>query len=382
MTANKMPRWLSEGISVFEESQSNPSWGQRMNPQYRSMILGGELTPVSKLSGAFLTSKSPLQLQFAYYESSLVVEYIVNRFGVEKLKSILRDLHEGTDINTAVANHTSPMATLEKDFKEFAVQRAKDLAPGLEWDKPDSSLVAHAAAPPAPKGGKGPGRLAPKASPGAEAELTKWAEAHPKNFWALTYLGDQLMADKKWQEATVPLERLVEAYPNQTGSDSAYRSLAIAYRQLGMTEKERKTLAKFAEVDDEAKDAYLRLMDLSATANDWSAVTTNADRFLAVDPLIESPYQFLAKASETNSDYSTAIGAYDILLKLDPANPADVHFQLARLLEPSDAPTAKRHTLLALEEEPRHRAALKLLLKLKDVPAPESPSAKESKTVQ
>ena len=50
LTHNKMPRWLSEGISVYEELQENPTWGQRMTPRYRQMILDGELTPVGELS--------------------------------------------------------------------------------------------------------------------------------------------------------------------------------------------------------------------------------------------------------------------------------------------------------------------------------------------
>jgi len=62
--------------SVYEESQANPSWGQHMTPRYREMILeNDELTPVSKLSGAFLSPKSEQHLQFAYYESSLAVEF-------------------------------------------------------------------------------------------------------------------------------------------------------------------------------------------------------------------------------------------------------------------------------------------------------------------
>ena len=40
-----MPRWLSEGISVYEERQENPAWGSAMNPRYREMILGDDLTP-------------------------------------------------------------------------------------------------------------------------------------------------------------------------------------------------------------------------------------------------------------------------------------------------------------------------------------------------
>src|SRR5438067_1819041 len=107
LTHNKMPRWLSEGISVYEETQANPAWGQRMNPRYREMVLGDELTPVSKLSGAFLAPRSEMHLQFAYYESSLVVEFLVQRFGLDKLKGILHDLGKGVEINEAIERNVS-----------------------------------------------------------------------------------------------------------------------------------------------------------------------------------------------------------------------------------------------------------------------------------
>src|SRR6185503_1482018 len=95
MTRNKMPRWLSEGISVHEELAANPTWGQRMTARYREMTLGDDLTPVSDLSSAFLAPKTPHHLQFAYYESALVVEYLVKEFGMEALKKILHDLGDG-----------------------------------------------------------------------------------------------------------------------------------------------------------------------------------------------------------------------------------------------------------------------------------------------
>ena len=52
-----------------------------MDPKFRAMILGEDLTPVSRLSGAFLKPASQRHLQFAYFESSLVVEYLVERYG-------------------------------------------------------------------------------------------------------------------------------------------------------------------------------------------------------------------------------------------------------------------------------------------------------------
>src|SRR4029078_1498732 len=136
MTRNKMPRWLSEGISVYEEEQANPTWGQRMNPKYREMVLGGELTPISKLSGAFLAPRTPIHLQFAYYESSLVVEYLVQKYGLESLKGILTDLGTGEEINKTIEKHTAALDDLEKEFAAYVTQRAQTLAPGLDWEKP------------------------------------------------------------------------------------------------------------------------------------------------------------------------------------------------------------------------------------------------------
>ncbi len=58
-TRNRMPRWLSEGISVHEERVANGSWGQAMNLLYRKMILGGELTPVSRVEWS--VSRTPFR---------------------------------------------------------------------------------------------------------------------------------------------------------------------------------------------------------------------------------------------------------------------------------------------------------------------------------
>ncbi|MCZ6794248.1 MAG: tetratricopeptide repeat protein, partial [Planctomycetota bacterium] len=93
-TRNRMPRWLSEGISVHEEKLANRAWGQTMTPQYLEIIEEGGLTPVSRLSGAFLQPPSALHLQFAYYESSLVVEFLIARHGFDSLKAVLSDLAE------------------------------------------------------------------------------------------------------------------------------------------------------------------------------------------------------------------------------------------------------------------------------------------------
>src|SRR5205814_1485761 len=142
----------------------------------------------------------------------------------------------------------------------------------------------------------------------------------------------QFVEAKKWKEAAPILQRLVDLYPGFTGPDSAYRFMAAAHRALGETNAEKQILARFVEKDHEAPDAYLRLMELCAAAQEWPAVTTNALRYLAVNPLASPPYRFLAQAAEAGNAPDRAILAYSALLELDPPDPAEIHFHLAKLL--------------------------------------------------
>jgi hypothetical protein len=142
LTKNKMPRWLSEGISVYEERLARGSWGEQMKPRYRAMILSDDLTPVSALSGAFLKPKTPVHLGFAYYESSLVVEWLTQRWGLEKMKRLLADLAAGREINAALAANFAPIATLDAEFASHARQLAQGTAPKLDWTKPPPAAFA------------------------------------------------------------------------------------------------------------------------------------------------------------------------------------------------------------------------------------------------
>jgi tetratricopeptide (TPR) repeat protein len=343
LTKNKMPRWLSEGISVYEEREADPARGMQLTPRYREMILGDDLVSVGKLSGAFLAPKTSQHLQFAYLESSMVVEFIVARFGRDHLRGVLRDLRDGTEINIALAKNTAPLAELEQEFAVFAREKAKQLAPKLDWEKPDPDLLL----------------------PSAADELAAWKKKHPDNYWLLKLRAAQLAEDSKWAEARVPLSRLVELYPQQKGLDSAYRPLVNALHSLGDAKAERVVLTNWAEVDDEAPDAYLQLMELATADGDWAVVRRNAERYLAVNPLVAPPYRFAAQAAMATGDVPGAIQAWRTLLQLDPPDPADAHFQLAQLLhQRGDNAEAHREVLLALEETPRYRAALRLLTEL------------------
>ncbi len=141
-TDNKMPRWLSEGISVYEEKQRQPNWGQEMNPDYRKMILEDKaLTPVRDMSQAFFQAKDSMAVMFAYYQSMLVVEHLVNTYGIETLRAILADLAQGVLVNDAIARHTVPIEEFEKSFALAATKLAEEYGPGVDWKEPTDDEV-------------------------------------------------------------------------------------------------------------------------------------------------------------------------------------------------------------------------------------------------
>jgi tetratricopeptide (TPR) repeat protein len=340
-THNKMPRWLSEGISVYEERQANVGWGQSMSPKYREMIVTNEMPPVSQLSSAFLAPKTPMHLQFAYYQSALVVEFLVERFGIEPLKKILSDLGDGMDINEALIRHTMPLGELDDEFAKYAGRRAEDLAPGGQWDEVDLPPTADAAA------------------------IAAWLEDHPKNVLALRRLARRLITEKKYAEALRAAEKLQQLYPDDIEPENAYSIMALAHHELGNSAGERRALEELATRNADVTDAHLRLIELGEELKDWQCVADNARRLLAVNPLIVAPHRSLAKAAEALGERDEAIRSYQALLTFDTADPALTHFRLATLLKVSGQQAkAKRHVLMALDEAPRYREAHRLLLEL------------------
>ncbi|MBI1374036.1 MAG: tetratricopeptide repeat protein [Phycisphaera sp.] len=347
LTKNKMPRWLSEGISVYEELERNPTWGQTMTPTYRQMVLNGELTPVGELSSAFLNPKSGTHVMFAYYESNLVVEYLVKTYGVEALRGILKDLGEGVKINDAISRHADRMDKIEAGFAAFVKRRAEDLAPLVDWTQPSPDEVnVH-----------------------DTKTIDAWVAQHPTSFYGLMMQTQAMLAHDDLTQQDLEtlvsiLDKVIKLYPDCAELDGPYPALAEVYRRLDRTADERKTLETFAAINASSTATFGRLIELAEAKSEWDVVLKNAERYTAVNPLIATPYEPMARAAEALGKTDKAIDTYRRLLLLDTPDPAGVHYRLALLLRDKDPAAAKRHVLLALTEAPRFRDAHRLLLEL------------------
>ena len=344
-TKNKMPRWLSEGISVYEERQANATWGERMTPRYRTWILTGRLTPLAEMSGAFLAPETPAHLQFAYFQASLVVEFLVERYGIETLKEILTDLAAGLPAEQALDRRCAPLGQLDAEFQDYARELTRRFGPDLDWENYDLSAVLNDDDP---------------------RPLESWVNDHPTSVVGLTALAEAHIGDREFAKAKPLLEKLIAGVPEYAGPGSGYELLAAVYRELSDTAGERQVLEKYVRRADAAVPAMLRLLELQKKAEDWEAIEDTANRLQAVNPLLPAVQRAAAQASTRLDHKRQAVQSWKALLALDPDDRAETLFQVARILHQQDDPQAKRFVLEALELAPRYRAAQQLLLEIVD----------------
>jgi tetratricopeptide (TPR) repeat protein len=194
--------------------------------------------------------------------------------------------------------------------------------------------------------------------------LTVWLQGHPNSLWALTQYANNLINENKPEQAKEPLNKLIELYPQNVGSDSAYIILSQVYKKLGQTEQEKQILEKFCQYTSDSIYAYTRLMEIATEEKNWKEVVNNCQKYIAVNPLLTSIHLQLSKANEELGQDQPAIDGYKRLLKLDYPDQADLDYRIGRLLEEKNPQEAKKYVLSALAEAPRFRDAQKLLLKI------------------
>ena len=352
-TKNRMPRWLTEGLSTYEERQLDPTCGHQLNLDFRRMILEDEeLIPLSQLNYGFLRPKSGQHMEFAYYQSSAFIDYFFANFGEEKLRAIIADLRKGVKFSVACKTHAEPLDKMEKAFFAFIKETAQAYGGAFEWEVPEENLAALSL-----------------------DELTAWVDEHPKNFYGLRAKAAALMKADRYEAAETILTEMIEKFPQHGESGTPYQLLAELYQRTNDSEKYIETLRQWVQQGPDWLDEMLILLEHDVKNGDWESVEALAARIMAINPYITEAQKGLAEGLHAQGKDAQSVTVYERLLGLKPRNPAQVHFAVASILKEEEPDRAKRHTLDALAEAPRYREALSLLrdLRSQDEGANEAP---------
>ena len=86
LSNQRVPRWLTEGMSVYEERVFEPYCDRDMDLELLNYYASGEIPGVLELNRLFAGSK----MIFGYYLSGLLVEHIVEHYGQSALVELLQ----------------------------------------------------------------------------------------------------------------------------------------------------------------------------------------------------------------------------------------------------------------------------------------------------
>lgn len=353
MTGNRIPRWLSEGISVYEERQKDARWGQSMTPDSRLRIQAGAVTPVSELSSAFLQAKSGGDLNFAYYESSMLVEYLVEEYGFETLVAVLHDLNEGVGINDSLGRHTDGIEQLDDGFESWLSALADEYAPKVAFDDAQLRRVTV---------NDDSSNEVPSNEAGDDVdERVQYSDELRKAV--------ALIRDDHADEAVSLLTDLLDIYPEDSSPQGVRVLLARAYELLNDSQRQKAVLQDHIERCAEDFQSTRKLLSLLIADENWESAMSVASLGMAIDPLQPALLRDQFAVAKSVQDIDAQLQSLEALLELEPGDAARTNFLIASLLADTDSAKARRHALLSLEQAPRYREAHRLLLELKSRPA-------------
>lgn len=333
-TRHRMPRWLSEGLSVYEERQRDSGWGQWMNSTYRTWILEGELTPVSQLSEAFLRPKSGAHLDFAYYESSLVIEYLIETKGMAAVLKLLDDLATGLSMQEALTRSWGTPEFIDGDFERYAKERAQSYGEDWDWTSAEGTQGL------------------------SVSQLQKLVSENPKQVSLQLALAGALISEEKYDEADALFRALDEKLPADHSLGSWRNAWAQVLNRVGNQPEELRVLESLSLNNASNESALKRLIEIQLGKEQWEKAAETIDRLLGVDPLDRSVHELASSIAQQMNDRDAAIRSLRRLLLYPTTNRATVSYQLAQQYVSQQNWQAAHQALLdTLEEAPRFRDA-------------------------
>jgi tetratricopeptide (TPR) repeat protein len=317
MTDHKVPKWLSEGLSSYEERHGFPGWGDRMKLDYLEAIKAKKFLPVEQMNEGFLHPKYPTQVFVSYYQASLICDYIEQRFGFAAIKKIL---------------------LLYKDGK--TTPEAFQAALGLTL-------------------------------PEFDTQFAEWVDEKVKNidvkaFTDLMKSGQEALASGDNDKAIETLNKSIQMYPEYTEEHNAYEPLADAYLKKGDKKAAIETLKKFVGYSDTAFKGNIKLAGLLMESGDVARARQAFEGALYVRPMDVEEHQKFGDLLLNQKQYGPAVREFEALIALNAPDKAGTYTKLAESdFGRGDRQSAKANVLKALEIAPSYEPALELLLKVR-----------------
>jgi len=340
MTDYRIPRWFSEGLSVYEERRARPGWGDDWNAMFVRSFADGRWFKIADLDAAFLRPRTAQDVPIAYFEASQICEFIVDRFGFDAILNMLalyRDKARTPDILRQVLKFS------ESDFdREFNAYIAAKARPWEEALSTEANLAASL----------------------TKEEVVK--QLATRDTFALRIRAAELFAaDGDLQTAATHYIRALELFPYATGRGNAYKPLAKLLEQKGDAAQAAVILDKLVKTDENDLEALKNIARIRLSLGQRQEALDALEASFFISPF---DYKLHTQAGELSLElksFSQALSEFQAALALQPPNLAEANYNVATAYHAlGRQPEAKRAVLRALEAAPRYEKAQELLLQI------------------
>ena len=342
MTDNRVPRWVSEGLSVYEERRARPGWGGSVTPTLIAAYEARRLQPVSRLNDGFVHPRYGEEVILSYALSAYVFEMLEERQGIAGLRTLLAGYRDGRATPELMQrvyslDATALDAAFDRWFRAKFAREFAAVAPVVKVGAEGDTIVEVG----------GPLRVALEA-------------------------GARALSQKRWDEVVRAGEQAVALFPSHTEQGSGWHFLLAAHTARGNRAGQVAALIGITARDPDAVDENIALAGLLEASGDSAGAVAALERAAWITPFNAKLQLRLAEAAMRRRQYTAAVRARRAVVALAPADRAEALFRLAEACAAGgDTTAARREVLRALDLAPNFEAAQDLLLSLR--PARKAP---------
>ena len=336
----RVPRWLTEGISVYEEGLRSPEWARDSELAFARAWADRKIPPLAELNSAFTR---PDTIELSYFQASLAVSLIVAQHGHAALNVMLRAYGDGADTEAALRKATGRgVADLQRDFDAMLAERYSAVGKALQaLESVDVPLGADI------------GTL--------KALAAKHAGSYPVQMTA----GHALAAAGAREDAIAAFGRAAMLVPSAIGASSPRAQIATIAERAGDFPRALRELKSLVGEDHTNIEAARRLVPLARRLGDQAALALAYERIVTLDPFDSAAHSAYGRLAWERRNLALAAREFRAAVDAGPVDPVPAQCDLAEvLLASGDRAGAKQAVLAALEAAPTYERAQQLLLRI------------------